>query len=153
MTDEPLEICATPFGAQIINLADVCIRFGLPKSKFADRCKHRSIIYNKDDRRVWCSDCERTIDNFDAFMIFTEYFQAMESAAKWKNDKAQEALNATINRRATKVIDRAWSAGNAMAIRCPHCSSGLLPEDFANGVAQCSREIELARRERKREQS
>jgi hypothetical protein len=47
-------------------------------------------------------DCERTIDNFDAFLIFTRKFQEMLREAR---QVADEAMRSSVRRRATKV----WS--------------------------------------------
>jgi hypothetical protein len=154
MTDEPIipREDATPYSAVVIDLAGIRIQWGMPKYKPGGACPHRSLTYSQNERRVWCRDCERTIDNFDAFMVFVHGFQDMERDAKTKIEKADDALKATINRRAAKQIDRAWS-GHGMAILCPHCDGGLLPEDFVNGGAECSRDIELARRARAKDKS
>lgn len=148
-TDIPLIVQdgSTPFGAAVIDLAEVRIRFGISDRKVGRPCEHRNLIYSREERRVWCEDCTRTIENFEAFMIFTEHFQKMERAVRGKQHLVDKALTATVTRRATKVIDRAWS-GNQMAICCPHCRAGLLPEDFENGLSQISAEIERARRAR-----
>lgn len=138
---------STPFGAPVIDLAEVRIRLGFPDIKPGKQCEHVHLIYSKSDRRVWCEDCERTLDNFDAFLIFTTHFHEMERAAIGKIKRAKEAEQAVVHRKAAKVFDRAWS-GHQMAVACPHCRLGLLPEDFADGGAQCSAEIERARRRR-----
>lgn len=145
--DLPLvcEEMSTPFGAAVIDLAEVRIRFGITDRKAGRPCEHRQLIYSQSERRVWCEGCERTIDSFDAFMTITHHFQAMERAVRSKLERAKAALEATVTRRAAKVIDRAWS-GNQMAIQCPRCRAALLPEDFADGCAQTSAEIERARR-------
>jgi ribosomal protein S27E len=139
----------TPFGAQVIDLANVRIQFGVPDPKRGRPCDHLNLLYSTAERRVWCEDCTRTIDNFDAFMVFTKYFREMEAAARAKMAVAKQAEAATINRRAAKVIDSAWS-GHQMAVCCPRCGGGLLPEDFAFGVSQVSAEIERARRKREK---
>lgn len=142
---------STPFGATVIDLAEVRIRFGISDRKAGAPCEHKRMIYSVSERRVWCEDCDRTIDSFDGFMSIVTHFQAMTSAWKDKVRKADEALKAVIGRRAAKIIDKAWS-GNEMAICCPHCRTGLLPEDFlSGGGSQVSAEIERARRARKAE--
>lgn len=50
--------------------------------------------------------------------------------------------------RAVKALDKAWS-GKTMAVPCPHCDGGLLPEDFVTIRSATSRDLELARRRRK----
>jgi hypothetical protein len=134
---------------ELIDLAGVRIQRGIPKYN-PNQCKHKNILYHcsHSERRIWCSDCERDIEPFDAFMIFARQFEEMISEAQDMRQKAAEALRTTARLRATKVLDKAWS-GNVMAVACPHCRGGLLPEDFARGSDQTSREIEIARRNRK----
>jgi hypothetical protein len=137
---------STPFGSPVIDLAEVRIRFGKADLRKGRPCEHRALIYSRDERRVWCEDCERTIDSFDAFMTLTTHFHTMERAATGKQAKADEALARTIVRRAAKVLDKAWGK---MAPLCPHCRTGLLPEDFADGFGSAvGIEIERARRKR-----
>jgi ribosomal protein S27E len=131
--------------AEVIDLAGIRIQWGLPKNR-ANRCTHDDMVYDSRERRVWCKSCETTVENFDAFRRLVDEFARMEAAARRKMTAAEEALTATLNRRATKAIDHVWS-GNKMAVGCPHCRKGLLPEDFDNGVGlRMSREYELARR-------
>jgi Zn finger protein HypA/HybF involved in hydrogenase expression len=153
MTDEPIVPSegSRPFGAEVIDLDGVRIQHGMPVYRKGGSCQHHHLAYNPGERRVWCEDCERTIESFDAFMVVVKSFQAMARAARHNMEKADAALKATINRRAAKEVDRAWS-GRGMAILCPHCQGGLLPEDFVGGGALCSRDIELARRKRAKEQ-
>jgi hypothetical protein len=148
----PLETGGSYF-AQIVNLADVRIQAGHRRYKAAPACKHMRLTFCTSERRVWCDDCSRTIDNFDAFKTITEHFRKMESEARVKLDKVNDALKHAARLRAVKELDRLWS-GRAMAAACPHCKGGLLPEDFANGAsAATSREIELARRARLKDQA
>ncbi len=145
--DPPLEVLPDGgrYVSQVVDLASVRIRVGRTPFK-AKICEHRSLLYSPSERRVWCEDCERTIDNFDAFLIFTRKFEQMLREARHKRHKMQaadEAMKSSVRRRATKELDRAWGK---MAVSCPHCHGGLVPEDFAAGTSMCSREIELARR-------
>lgn len=137
----------TPFGTPPIDLAEMRIKFGRPAPGPVKLCEHRTLIYSTSDRRVWCEDCERTVDNFDAFKTVVDHFHAMERQARAKLRNAEEAEKAVIHRRAAKVFDRAWS-GRQMAVCCPHCRGALLPEDFQHGGLQVSAEIERARRAR-----
>ena len=137
-----------PFRAHVIDLAGVRVRWGLPPAR-KPTCDHTALVYNQQERRVWCENCRRGIENFDAFMAVVHHFEKMEHDAQRKIDKANEALKAQIHRRATKAVDKAWSRQGGMAISCPHCQGGLLPEDFTEGrFALRSRELELARREK-----
>lgn len=139
---------AQPFIAHVIDLAGIRIKWGMPAAR-AVRCDHKQLIYSQTERRVWCEGCRRSVDNFDALLMVIRHFEKMEADADRKMQKADEALTATIHRRATKAIDKAWSRLGGVAIACPHCNGGILPEDFADGVkTRYSREYELARRER-----
>lgn len=134
-----------PYGSPVVDFADIRIAHGLPKFH-AKVCKHSRLTYNRAQRRIWCSDCESSVDGFDAFMSVADHFQKMELAAQSKLQKAQEALDGTIVRRAARHLSRIWS-GNQMAVSCPHCKGGLLPDDFENGGRSAwSRELELAKR-------
>jgi hypothetical protein len=146
MTDEPL----IPY-CDVVDLADVRIQRGQPPYN-PNRCKHRKLIFanSHDERRIWCAECEQTIDPFTAFVMLAERIDKMVGIVKDKMQKADAALGAVARLRAVKVLDRAWS-GNVMAVACPHCKGGLLPEDFARGADQTSREIEIARRKKRKE--
>jgi len=135
-----------PFKFTVINLADVRMRHGIPV-RTARQCLHHSLVFNQEQRRVWCEECEKTLDNFDAFMVCVLNYTAMVKAAEHDQEKAAEALAATLVRRAAKAMDRSW--GKGWAIRCVHCGGGLLPEDYGEYcfAPYGSREEELKRRE------
>jgi len=151
MTDRPADVPlmidpgSTPAGATVVDLSEVRVRWGRTKTG-TKVCEHKKLIYSTTERRVWCEDCERTIDNFDAMMTMVKHFGAMETAARYKLKVAEEAKQATLVRRAAKSLDRTW--GHKMAACCPHCRRGLLPEDFEGGGAAIARDLEIARRKR-----
>jgi hypothetical protein len=122
--------------SDVVDLASVRIRLGRTPFK-AKACEHRSLIDSPAERRVWCEDCERTIDNFDAFLIFTRKFEEMLQEARHRMQVANEAMKSSVRRRVTKELDRAWSN---MAVCCPHCHGGLLPRILPEGHP-CAREI------------
>ena len=142
---------AQPFSAQVIDLGGVRIQWGLSRRIGQKKCEHLSMVYSAEEQRVWCKDCSRTIENFQAFMVIVNRFEGMIRAAKSKLEKAEAAMMATARLRATKELDRIWSSkGPGMVPCCPHCMGGLLPDDFADGIkAARTREMELARRARK----
>jgi hypothetical protein len=150
MSDDPIE----PLGknqrhiAEIIDLAGVRVQWGLSKTPKVNRCMHKNLTYSSAERRVWCQDCKKTIDNFDAFFVIVQGFQKMEASVRQKMEKAEAAMKSSLRRRASKAIDDAWSSATP-AICCPHCKGGLLPEDFENIPAKTSREYEIARRRKK----
>jgi hypothetical protein len=147
--DTPLEVLPDggSFRGTVIDLDGVRIRTGRTPFRVKS-CEHRNLIYSQSERRVWCEDCERTIDNFDAFQKFARQFEGMLSLAKHRLQEATEALAGAARLRATKVLDRLWS-GRTTAPCCPHCGKGLIPEDFANGAQRTvSLEWELAQRKK-----
>jgi hypothetical protein len=150
-TDIPLEVLADggSYCGTVVDLADVRIRLGRTRvGPGLKQCEHLSLIYSPTERRVWCEDCERTIDNFDAFLIFTRKFEKMLSEVRHRQNTASEALKSSARLRATKELDRVWS-GRRMAPCCPHCNKGLIPEDFAGGCrSTISLEWEMARRKK-----
>jgi ribosomal protein S27E len=134
--------------ATVVDLAGVKLRWGARDHKAPRPCEHLSLVYNQTERRVWCEDCNATVEGFDAFMTITKHFERMMSDAQHKSRTASEALRHSARLRATKELDRTWS-GNVMAVACPHCRGGLLPEDFAGGAGSAwSRELEIARRKK-----
>jgi ribosomal protein S27E len=133
-------------GDNVISLAGVRIARGFSTEKYSEKCHHHNIVFDSSDRRIWCEDCTRTLDAFDAFLIFTRYFEDMDCEARSKLHTAQEAMKSTARLRATKALDKIWS-GNVMAVSCPHCKKGLLPEDFSEGArSSWSRDLEIAER-------
>jgi len=144
---DPAHPDATPWSKPVIDLGDMRISYGRPR--YPEKiCKHRSLVYSTEERRVWCKDCQRTVDNFDAFMVLANGHHDMVNRLKRKVKEAEEIKQAYIHRKSAKELDLAW--GKKSAVGCPHCGRGLLAEDFATGCRQSSREIELARRRREK---
>jgi len=147
--DVPLENVpnAQPFGSPIIDFGGVRVAHGM--RRFLHRkCEHRSLVYSMDERRIWCENCERTIEAFDAFMSIVKYFHQMELAAQAEIVRAREASKFHLVRRAAKELDRIW--GRKMAASCPHCGNGIIPEDGLR-MSSRSRDLEIARRKRRTE--
>lgn len=135
--------------ASVISLADVRVSRGW--SRPSKVCEHKSLVFSSNDRRIECKDCDQPIESFDAFMTLVRHFDSMEAAARGAQRKAEEGLAAVVVRRAAKALDKAW--GRQTAPCCPHCKTGLLPEDFANGAGMTfGRDYELARRQRAKAQ-
>lgn len=130
--------------ASVISLADVRVSRGW--SRPSKVCEHKSLVYSSKDRRIECKDCDQPVEAFDAFMTLCRHFDSMEAAARRREQKTSEALGAVIIRRAAKAMDKAW--GRKMAPCCPHCRTGLLPEDFDTIGSMVGQELERARRRR-----
>jgi uncharacterized protein (DUF983 family) len=142
----PLDGDRLPDG--VVDLAGFRITRGTSKRVPWERCKHRKLIYDRQDRRVRCEDCNRDLDAFDALMVMVDGFGEMMGEVRRKQAAAREATAHSVVSRAAKAVDKLWR-GQRMAPCCPHCSRGLLPEDFAGGVSSAvGREYEIARRQR-----
>jgi hypothetical protein len=138
-------------GGKIIELAGIRIARGLNNAKLKEKCSHKRMVYDTAERRVWCEDCSRTIDAFDALLVMIEHLDEMCSEARRKLSEAREVHGKTARLRATKMLDKVWS-GNVMAVACPHCRKGLLPEDFAGGASSAwARDLEIGYRRKANE--
>lgn len=147
--DPPIDEQEFIYGMKVVDFGEMRVARGLSRRPFTT-CRHVNLVYDNKERRVWCKDCERNIDPFDAFLALTEnYNTAYGHYAKMK-ETALEARNYNLHLIAAKNIEKAWR-GRTMAIGCPHCSTGLLPEDFTKGgLSMCSAEIERMRRKKKK---
>ncbi len=145
MADDPL----VPLEGEVIDLADVILKRGRPPL-FAKSCGHKHLIYSTTERRIWCKDCSRTVDGFDAFMVLVDQWGAATKDIERRRREVDEASKHVLISRAAKAVDEIWR-GRSMAPCCPSCQRGLLPEDFTRGVACMSRELEVARRRKERE--
>lgn len=151
MSDErkvaPLEPFADPHG-RIIDIGEFRIRHGrTPYKEEKMLCRHANLIVSQSERRIWCEDCQKDIEPFEVVLKFQREWGRIDAHYRSEHAKAQEALSATLIRRAAKSIDRTW--GRKMAPCCPGCNIALLPEDFANGaISAVSMEYEEARRKR-----
>ncbi len=138
---------AQRFSDRVIDFGDLRVQFGLPR--VGDRhCFHKKMTYDPYERRVWCQDCERTIEGFDAFMALVRQMGQVMAAMERRQKQVDDAMAHSVRRRAAKVIDEAWSR-RSMVPCCPHCSKALLPEDFADGIKfSVGYELEVARRKK-----
>ena len=146
MTDDhPIEPQDYLYGVKVVDIGDFRVQRGMTRRN-ADTCKHLKVTYDPEERRVFCNDCEKGVDPFDAFINLVERFANAEARIQRSAANLNAALEANIISRAAKSIDVAWRS-KTMAPACPHCCEALLPEDFANGV-KTNVSKELARRKR-----
>lgn len=149
--DDIVPLHSDRLGDAVIDLAGFRLTRGRSTRSILDRCKHRHLIYAQTDRRIRCEDCQRDLDPFDALMALVGGLDEMVSEAKRRLREATEARKQALVSRAAKAVDEVWRGRN-MAPCCPHCSRGLLPEDFAGGASSAvSREYEAARRAREKQ--
>ena len=148
MADEPIEPQEYLFGVKVVDIGDVRVSRGLTRRPVSS-CQHHSLVYDTKERRIWCRDCEKDVDPFDAFELLTEHFHRQEEKLAERARKLKEAEQFQIRTLAAKEIDKAWRS-RKMVPACPHCRNGLFPEDFKSGIkTSLGRDYALARLGRK----
>lgn len=144
MADEPIDEVQFLHGVTVIDIGDIRVSRGMTRRPYSS-CTHRRMSYDPRERRIWCRDCERDLDPFDAFTGLTEQYHRVYENLKDEQKRLAEAQQFQCRSRAAKVVDEAWRRKKSVPV-CPHCKHGLFPEDFANGVGMMGREYALARR-------
>lgn len=149
MDEAPIEETEFRFGPNVVNIGDIRVARGLTRRPISS-CTHRNMVYDTKERRVWCSDCEVTIESFDAFIFLVEQYHRARSDIEKRAQKVAEAEATSLRSLAARELDKAWSK-RRMIPCCPSCGSGLFPEDFKRGVrSMVSREFAEARRKHKK---
>ena len=151
MSDAPIEPQEYLYGVKVVQIEDLRVARGLTRRP-GSSCKHKQLVYDDKERRVWCSDCESEIEPFDAFVGVVAVFSAGMSQLKQRRSKLDEAEKFQIRSRAAKVMDEAWRS-TKMAPLCPHCMTAILPEDVVGGVSSTSKALAVAARKRKTQNS
>ena len=128
----PIEEAEFVSGVTGLALRDIRVARGLSRRPFST-CKHRRLRYDARERRIWCADCERDLEGFDAFMVMAEQAHAFAASINERARQVIEAEQFSLRSRAAKAVDEIWRSKN-MVPCCPHCNRGLLPEHFADGV-------------------
>ena len=57
--------------AVLVVIGDVRIARGLTRRE-CSKCPHKHMVYDQNERRIWCEDCERAVEVFDALMQIVE---------------------------------------------------------------------------------
>lgn len=153
MTDEkdpPIEEPGFLGGVRVVDIGDIRVARGLSRRAHSS-CPHARLMYDQNERRVWCKDCERDVEAFDAFTgIVEQYSRAYDSLAE-RSKEVAEAEKFQVRSIAAKKLDEAWRSRN-MVPACPHCGSGLFPEDIKkNGFSMLGRDYAAGLAKRKQE--
>lgn len=130
--DPPIEEVEFVSGVTVLDFGDIRVARGLSRRPFST-CKHRRLRYDTRERRIWCADCERDLEGFDAFVVMTEQAHAFAASINERAEQVAEAEQFSLRSRAAKAVDEVWRSKN-MVPCCHHCNRGLLPEHFADGV-------------------
>lgn len=146
MSDTPVEPQEYLYGVKVVQIEDLRVARGMTRRP-ASSCRHKKLVYDDKERRIWCSDCEAEVEPFDAFVGIVEVFSAGMSSLQRRRRELDEAEKFQLRSRAAKVMDDAWRS-TKMAPLCPHCNTAILPEDVAAGVASASKALVAAARKR-----
>ena len=130
--DPPIEPQNFSGGVTVVEIGDIRVSRGLSRRPYSS-CKHEKVVYDQQERRVWCQDCETNIDPFDMLMALIEPYNAAVKKLKQREERVLQQEAFTMRRRATQELDKAWRRRNVLPA-CPSCHAPLLPEDFENGV-------------------
>jgi hypothetical protein len=139
-------------GVTVVDIGDIRVARGMSRRP-SSSCKHCRLHYDRQERRIWCSDCEQDIEAFDAFERIVEQFSDAERKLKTRASELSEAERFQIRTLAARQIDIAWRS-RTMVPACPTCGCGLFPEDFKSGIkVKLGREYAEAQRKKKLERS
>lgn len=142
--DTPIDPQSYRFGVNVIDIGDIRVARGKSRRPHS-ACKHRRMHYDPWERRIWCPDCERDLEPFDAFVALAENSATFSDLMRRREQAVAEAERFSLRSRAAKALDEVWRSRNMVPI-CPTCHHGLLPEMFSKGCGtQVSREYALAR--------
>jgi hypothetical protein len=143
MTNEPIEPQNYLHGVNVVDFGDVRVSRGKTRREFSG-CGHKKLNYDQMERRIWCSDCEKDVDPFDALMLMLEHYDSACKHLEEKSKRIMEASEFRCRSLAAKNIDEVWRRRKVVPV-CPHCKHGLFPEYFAQKVAVTGREYALKR--------
>lgn len=145
--DPPIEPLDYVGGPTVVDIGDYRIARGMTRRPHSG-CPHKHLVYDTRERRIWCKDCERDIEPFDAFAgLVGQYDRAAEKLRR-RAERLHEAETFKARSLAVRELDKVWRKRN-MIPACPHCQHGLFPEDFKNGVGtRLGRDYAKAKRKR-----
>lgn len=131
------------------------VRLKAKGSRFsATGCQHLTCEIDADAGTLTCAECGVSVSPFSRLLLIAENRKAIKERdneyRRRISDLFQQVRNYRPHLRAAKALEEVWR-GRRMAPCCPHCHTGLLPEDFeriSGGVS-----VELERQRRKKEKS
>ena len=112
-------------GPKVVDIGDIRVARGLSRRPVT-MCRHRRLVYDLKERRIWCRDCENDVEAFDAFQIIVGQWWSAHDELDRQRREIDQAKEANLVRIAAKRMDDLWRRKNT-APACPHCSRGLLP--------------------------
>lgn len=142
----PIEPQDYVYGVKVVDIGDARVKRGKTRRPPAT-CAHLHMVYDPNERRVWCDDCESEVESFDAFVVLVGNYHKQAERHRRREEAVQQAEQHSLISRAAKVMDAAWRK-HRTAPMCPHCDKALLPDDVVQGVAECSKALAYAQRKR-----
>lgn len=147
--DPPIDEGDYVSGTTVVDIGDLRVARGLTRRPYSS-CQHARLNYDPRERRIWCKDCEKNVEPFDAFTGLVGRFDLALKQLKRREDNLREAEAFQARLLATREIEKAWRKKNSFPA-CPSCGAGLFPEDFKNGVATVGRQYAELRRKKRDE--
>jgi hypothetical protein len=135
-------------GLKVVDIGDIRVARGLARRPYSG-CPHPRLVYDNHERRIWCKDCERDVEPFDAFKGLVEPYARSLRALEEREKRIEEAEKFAVRSIAAKKIDEAWRSRN-MVPACPHCGNGLFPEHFKTGCGMLGKDYAAKRIEHER---
>lgn len=146
MSDAPIEPQEFLYGVKVVQIEDIRVARGLTRRPYSS-CRHRKLVYDEKERRIWCSDCESEVESFDAFINLVEKYSSAVDRINRRSAELAQAEKFQIRSRAAKAMDEAWRSTKTAPL-CPHCNNALLPDDVVGGLASASKALVVAARKR-----
>ena len=145
--DPPIEEMNYLSGLTVVDIGDYRVSRGKTRRERSG-CNHASVSYDPSERRIWCRDCERDVDPFDAFCLLAENYSSVVDSLDARMERVKEAEGFVLRSIAAKKVDQAWRSRNSVPA-CPHCHQGLFPEHFKNGMTTLGIDYARARLKKK----
>lgn len=139
MTGAPIDPQDYLYGPKVIQIDDLRVARGMTRRPRTS-CRHKQLVYDESERRVWCRDCESDVEPFDAFLNVCAVWTTASNRLERRQREVEEAEAFSIISRAAKVIDQHWRSKRSVPL-CPHCSKALMPGDIVGGLSTASREL------------
>lgn len=137
-------------GVKVVDIGDLRVARGMSRRPIA-LCRHRALMYDQNERRIWCKDCESDVAAFDAFLVIVENFDGAADTIRREMERVNQAVSHNLISIASKQMDEKFRR-KKMVPACPHCGEGIFPEDVAK-MGSINREWETVRRARKAKDS
>jgi ribosomal protein S27E len=110
-------------------------------------CLHEKLILDQNGKYVECGDCGKQVSTFWALEKFVHIHKDAWDKIRNTRKQLRELAKETQYLKVLKELNRAWRGKHKMAVCCPHCNKGILPEDGL-GTTQFSAELEIKRRQK-----